>query len=540
MIAIHRPVNLLLTLIALGFLEPLVGAVAVTGSNGARLIGAAVEETDDHWRVRIYHSFHKELPKDAVASIEPLPDPLAATRQRFDTERQALAPADLAGGIALARRAWSDGLSIQATRLLHALQASHPDDRSPTATLAELRQVTAVDDLATARQRGSAFLQKPYDSETRKQLRQADRIEPAWIDELQATLWQQRRAEGPTLTDGDNTLEHPLFTGTAHVERWAKDEATAAEAGAWPVVISLHGGGQGSGDWTQFGKTCRKLFRQELDRFIFLAPNVLQQNYAEWAGNPLEELWVLELLDACKRSWPVDCDRVYLAGYSMGGYGTWHIGGHQADRFAGLASGAGGILIGTGLDETWGWGIIGNLRHTRTAFAHGGKDRPSPPWSDQQAATILTELAAANPDRYPHRFLFYDKKGHGLPGAAMREAVGWITDGIRQALPRDITWEPKRPLKHCFHWLAVDQPRCFTRIEARLEDNRIDLQLTGIDGGLSILLNEKLVDLDLPIEVRLDGERLFQGLARPSLSALAESIAWHFDPAMIFTHRIDL
>jgi hypothetical protein len=28
----------------------------------------------------------------------------------------------------------------------------------------------------------------------------------------------------------------------------------------------------------------------------------------------------------------------------MGGYGTWHYGGHQADVFAGLVSGAGGIL----------------------------------------------------------------------------------------------------------------------------------------------------------------------------------------------------
>jgi predicted esterase len=38
---------------------------------------------------------------------------------------------------------------------------------------------------------------------------------------------------------------------------------------------------------------------------------------------------------------PIDPDRVLLAGHSMGGHGTWHVGTAHADRFAGMAPSAG-------------------------------------------------------------------------------------------------------------------------------------------------------------------------------------------------------
>ena len=39
--------------------------------------------------------------------------------------------------------------------------------------------------------------------------------------------------------------------------------------------------------------------------------------------------------------YPVDTDRIYLTGLSMGGYGTWVVGAHHVDLFAGLAATAG-------------------------------------------------------------------------------------------------------------------------------------------------------------------------------------------------------
>ncbi|MHA2610597.1 MAG: carboxylesterase family protein [bacterium JZ-2024 1] len=49
----------------------------------------------------------------------------------------------------------------------------------------------------------------------------------------------------------------------------------------------------------------------------------------------------LEVLDLILKTYPIDEDRVYLTGHSMGGQGTWHIGIHHADRFAAIAPSAG-------------------------------------------------------------------------------------------------------------------------------------------------------------------------------------------------------
>ncbi len=49
----------------------------------------------------------------------------------------------------------------------------------------------------------------------------------------------------------------------------------------------------------------------------------------------------LEVLDLSLQKYPIDANRVYLTGHSMGGQGTWHIGIHHADRFAAIAPSAG-------------------------------------------------------------------------------------------------------------------------------------------------------------------------------------------------------
>ncbi|RKY83754.1 hypothetical protein DRQ11_12575 [candidate division KSB1 bacterium] len=50
---------------------------------------------------------------------------------------------------------------------------------------------------------------------------------------------------------------------------------------------------------------------------------------------------VLQVLQLAKSIYPIDSDRVYLTGHSMGGHGTWHIGLHHADQFAAIAPSAG-------------------------------------------------------------------------------------------------------------------------------------------------------------------------------------------------------
>jgi hypothetical protein len=60
-------------------------------------------------------------------------------------------------------------------------------------------------------------------------------------------------------------------------------------------------------------------------------------NAYRWAG----ETDVLEAVEAAKRSYAIDANRVVLRGFSMGGAGAWHLGLHYPDRWAAIEAGAG-------------------------------------------------------------------------------------------------------------------------------------------------------------------------------------------------------
>ena len=55
----------------------------------------------------------------------------------------------------------------------------------------------------------------------------------------------------------------------------------------------------------------------------------------------------LEVLDLVLKKFPIDPDRVYLTGHSMGGHGTWFMGATYPDRFAAIGPSAGWITFRT-------------------------------------------------------------------------------------------------------------------------------------------------------------------------------------------------
>ena len=104
------------------------------------------------------------------------------------------------------------------------------------------------------------------------------------------------------------------------------------------LIIGLHGGGKGSGDAggaaSTFGPIASKL------KCVGIFPQVLVKSERGWTTDGTEE-FVLELIEQAKKTWKIDPDRVYMVGHSMGGYGSWTVGAHHADLFAGLAPYAG-------------------------------------------------------------------------------------------------------------------------------------------------------------------------------------------------------
>ena len=118
----------------------------------------------------------------------------------------------------------------------------------------------------------------------------------------------------------------------------------------WPVAVFLHGEGQQGTDGSRHTVTgAADAIRR--DRLLFPMIVVMPQARpgARWSSARMQDL-VLATLDRAMEEFHGDPDRVYLAGFAMGGQGATRIAARFPGRFAALVSIAGRISAQPPLD----------------------------------------------------------------------------------------------------------------------------------------------------------------------------------------------
>lgn len=120
----------------------------------------------------------------------------------------------------------------------------------------------------------------------------------------------------------------------------------------YPLVIFLHGAGERGDDLDLAVRHgYMKHVREENKEypFLFVAPQCPENKF--W-GCYTESL--LAFIDYICKKYPVDIDRVYLTGLSMGGTGTWMLAMAAPDKFAAIAP-----ICGSGI--IWNTAIISKI-----------------------------------------------------------------------------------------------------------------------------------------------------------------------------------
>jgi predicted peptidase len=134
-----------------------------------------------------------------------------------------------------------------------------------------------------------------------------------------------------------------------------------------PTVLYLHGGSQRGADLDKlkaYGPPRLLAEGHELP-FILIAPQL-----------PEGEIWsdaegLIRLVDELSRRYPIDPDRLYVMGMSMGGRGAWYLAYRFPDRFAAIAPVAAFQPIPH-------WASSGRLDRLPVRAYHGGEDPLAP------------------------------------------------------------------------------------------------------------------------------------------------------------------
>lgn len=322
------------------------------------------------------------------------------------------------------------------------------------------------------------------------------------------------------------------------------------------LMIAMHGGGEGVGD---AGNAFGAWSGATSQGFTVIAPEVMTKLSSAWNEEP-EERMVLEIIEAAKRTWEIDTDRIVLAGHSMGGDGSWMIGGRNADLFAACAPLAGSVMpymkpgavnkrrtprsSYEGLME----GVLPNLMHVPFHISHSADDENEAIHPDDIATERLRTLAARFPGRYEFVYDRIDGNGHALPPKGVKPIVAWLASKTRKTFPDEVVWETWWPWKRQMYWLHQDGHADAWRFRAKVAGpNHVEVAATTKPLAnrenpktipLTILCSPKMFDFAKPLKVTRGKDVLFEGPIPRTLWALVVSIAPRNDPAQWFEGHV--
>ncbi|HWE49645.1 MAG TPA: prolyl oligopeptidase family serine peptidase [Bryobacteraceae bacterium] len=120
---------------------------------------------------------------------------------------------------------------------------------------------------------------------------------------------------------------------------------------------------------------------------------------AHYTAGELSELDAMTVLKLIREKLDINSDRIFLMGHSLGGAGTYYIGGKYNDIWAGLAplSGAGGIANAAAAER---------YKAIPMLIMHGDKDSIVPVVTSRRAVLALQEVGA------PHVYLEFPGMDH--------------------------------------------------------------------------------------------------------------------------------
>jgi hypothetical protein len=260
----------------------------------------------------------------------------------------------------------------------------------------------------------------------------------------------------------------------------------------------------------------------------------------------------MAVLKSVSEDYHVDPDRIFLTGMSNGGIGTWIMGMHHADLFAGMAP------MASGIDDVL-FPFVENLTHTPVYVIHGTEDQVMPIQLSRDLVQEMTRLGIPHLYR-EHQWTHPHAGGHFFPRQELPALIAWFDQQRRTPLSRQVSVVRDATHLTSLSWVRIDSTEEIAVFTENLIDSRDELMTRGIFAKLhteitafntivvnanrirryTIFLNQDLVDFSKPIIVETNGKISFEGMIEPSIETLLQEARHRSNTHILFPAKLTI
>jgi len=335
-----------------------------------------------------------------------------------------------------------------------------------------------------------------------------------------------------------------------------------AGSNGYPLYICLHGGGHSDtpdindSQWEMM----TYYYRDSVKNGIYVATRGIEDT---WDTHFRPESFPLyeRLIADITLFYGVDTNQVYLVGYSAGGDGVYQITPRLADRFAAANMSAGHP---NGVNLTNIYNVPFQIQCGENDSACGRND------ATKEYANVLSELQSEY-GGFIHNVNIHRGQAHKIydndPAKTVQvvienpvrvyygekakstyrdtNAISFLEQYTRNPVPKRVVWDlsvrADLSTSDSFYWLRADKSINEGQIIASYdtESNTITVEKCTVKGKITVLLDERIVDLFKPVKVIFNGTET-EYTVEPSWDVINGTLCERSDSNYVFAASIVL